>query len=168
MVYWFGRFSLVGFCFIKFLCWNVCWLAGSWMLDSWHFCNQFSGLWCPWVSFGMLGASTLASWGTLGRSWDDPGTLEGTRKDPVGSRLGFYRFFDDFGDPFWELFGHFWIKKEVFFISISRLFFLLVFGSKFRCLGLKNMHLAWEVLQKSTSVKIGFLMIPGSIFHDFG
>ena len=37
---------------------------------------------------------------SLGRSWDDPGTLEGTRKGPVRSRLGFYRFFGDFGDPF--------------------------------------------------------------------
>ena len=63
------------------------------------------------MSFGMLGASTLASRGTLGRSrddpgtilggsWDDPGTLEGTRKDPVSSRLGFYRFFVDLGDRF--------------------------------------------------------------------
>ena len=30
------------------------------------------------------------------------------------------------------------------------------------------MHLAKEVSQKSTSVETGFLMIPGSIFHDFG
>ena len=29
----------------------------------------------------MLGASTLPSWGTLARSWDDPGTLGSTRKD---------------------------------------------------------------------------------------
>ena len=32
----------------------------------------------------------------------------------------------------------------------------------------KNKHLAREVLQKSTFAEIGFLMIPGSIFHDFG
>ena len=38
--------------------------------------------------------------GTMGQSWDDPGTLGGTRKGPVRSRLGFYRFFGDFGDPF--------------------------------------------------------------------
>ena len=36
----------------------------------------------------------------LGRSWDDPGALEDARKDPVRSRLGFYRFFVDLGDPF--------------------------------------------------------------------
>ena len=35
-----------------------------------------------------------------GGPWDDPGTLEGTRKDPVRSRLGFYRFFVDLGEPF--------------------------------------------------------------------
>ena len=69
--------SLSVFCFASTVCWSVCWLAGSWMLDSWHFCNQFSGLWCPWVSFRMLGASTLASWGTLRRSRDDPGTILG-------------------------------------------------------------------------------------------
>ena len=105
----------------------MCWLLDA---GSWHFCNQFSGLWCPWVSFGMLGASTLASWGTWddpgtipGRSWDDPGTLEGTRKDLVSSRLGFYRFFVDLGDPCWEFFGYLRSTRNEFFISISRSFF---------------------------------------------
>ena len=107
----------------------------------------------------MLGASPLASWGTLGRSWgdpgavlgrswDDPGTLEGTRKDPVRPRLGFCRFFDDFGDPFSQLFGHSWTKKEDLFISISRLLFLLVFGSKFRCLGLEKHAFGMEGIAK--------------------
>ena len=148
MAFWCGRFSLVGFCFITLLCWNVCWLAGSWMLDFCQFCNQFLGLWCLWVSFGMLGASTLASWRSLGRSWDDPGTLEGTRKDPVRSRLGFYRFFVSFGNLFWELFKYFWIKETVFFISISRLLFLLVFGSKFGCLGLEKQAFCMEGIAK--------------------
>ena len=31
----------------------------------------------------------------------------------------------------------------------------------------KTKHLAREVLQKSTFTQIEFLMIPGSIFHDF-
>ena len=54
----------------------------------------------PMVVIWLLGASTLASWGVLGRSWDDPGTLEGTRKDLARSRPVFYRFFADLGDPF--------------------------------------------------------------------
>ena len=90
------------------------------------------------MSFGMLGASTLASWGTLGPSWDGPGTLEGTRKDLVRSRLGFYRFFVDLGDPFKKIFGYIWTGKHDFFICISRLFFLMIFGSESGCLGLEN------------------------------
>ena len=35
-----------------------------------------------------------------GGPWDDPGTLGGIWKDPVMHRLGSYRFFVDFGDPF--------------------------------------------------------------------
>ena len=50
--------------------------------------------WC--LYFGVLEVPGTI----LGRSWDDPGTLEGTRKGPVRSRLGFYQFFGDFGDPF--------------------------------------------------------------------
>ena len=47
----------------------------------------------PMGVIGMLGASTLASWRSLGRSWDDPSTLEGTRKGLVCSLIGFDRFF---------------------------------------------------------------------------
>ena len=86
----------------------------------------------------MLGASTLASWGTLGRSWDDPGPLGSTRKDTLRSRLGFYRFLVDLGDPFREIFGYIWTEKHVFFIFISRLLFLMIFGSESGCLGLEN------------------------------
>ena len=50
--------------------------------------------WC--LFFGVLGVPGTI----LGRSWDDPGTFEGTRKGPVRSRLGFGQFFRDFGDPF--------------------------------------------------------------------
>ena len=114
------------------------------------------GFCCPWLLFGCLAPLLWLP----GGPWDDPGTLEGTRKDTARSRHGFYRFFDDLGDPFWEFFEHFWTKKKVFFISISRLFFLLVFGSKFGCLGLEKQAVGTE--------EIGFLVIPESIFHDFG
>ena len=40
------------------------------IVDSCYFCKQILDFWGPNLSFGMLGASTLASWGTLGRSWD--------------------------------------------------------------------------------------------------
>ena len=66
------------------------------------------------------------------------------------------------------MFEYIWIEKHFLFISIFMLFFLMIFGSESGCLGLENMHLAKEVLQNSTSVEIGFFMIQGSIFHDFG
>ena len=129
----------------------MCWLAGSWMADSWHFYKQISGLWCPWVSFGMLGASTLASWGTLGRSWDDPGTLGSTRKDTVRSRLGFYRFLNDLGDPFREIFGYIWTENMIFSYLFPGLLFLMILGSESGCLGLEN-----QAFGKGGIAKINF------------
>ena len=76
--------------------------------------------------------------GTLGRPWDDPGTLGSTRKDIVRSRLGFYRFLFDLGSPFKEICGYNWSEKHDLFISISRLFFLMVFAFESGCLGLEN------------------------------
>ena len=91
-------------------------------------------IWHAWcLYFGVLGDPGTI----LGRSWDDPGTLEGTRKDPVSSRLGFYRFFVDLGDPFWELFAYFWTKK-IFCHIYFQVAFLMIFGFKFGCLGLQK------------------------------
>ena len=102
-------------------------------------------IWHAWcLYFGVLGDPGTI----LGRSWDDPGTLEDTRKDPVSSRLGFYRFFVDLGYPFWKLFGYFWTKQEYFFISISRLLFLMIFKSKFGCLGSEKQAFGMEGIAK--------------------
>ena len=88
------------------------------------------------------------SWGTLGRSWDDPGTLEGTRKDPVRSRLGFYRFFVDLGNPFREIFKYVWSEKHGFFTFISRILFLMILGSESGCLGSENQAFGKEGIAK--------------------
>ena len=122
-------------------------------------------IWHAWgLYFGVLEVPGTI----LGRSWDDPGTLEGTRKGPVRSRLGFYRFFGDFGDPFRELFGTFGQKKQFFSYLFPGCFFCWFLDLNLGVEDWKNKHLARKVLQKSTFVEIGFLMIPGSIFHDFG
>ena len=76
-----GHFKVQAWIFTDFL-----WILVP-MGVIWH-------AWC--LHFGVLGDSGTI----LGRSWDGPGTLEGTRKDLVGSRLGFYRFFVDIGDRF--------------------------------------------------------------------
>ena len=87
-------------------------------------------------------------WGTLGRSWDDPGTLGTTRQDTVRSRLGFYSFLVDLGDPFREIFGYIWTEKHDFFTFISRLLFLMIFGSESGCLGSENQAFGKEGIAK--------------------
>ena len=52
-----------------------------------------------------------------------------------------------------------------FVMHVSRLLFLMVFGFESGC---KTKYFAREVMQKSTFAEVGILMIPGSIFHDFG
>ena len=78
----------------------------------------------------------VPSWESLGRSWDDPGTSGSTTKGTVRSRLGFHRFLVDLEDPFRQIFGYIWSEKHDFFIFISRLLFLMIFGSESGCLGL--------------------------------
>ena len=106
-------------------------------------------------------------WGTLGRSSDDPWKLGTTRQDTVStrqdtvrSRLGFYRFLVDLRDPFREIFGYIWTEKHDFFWWF--------WGLNLGVWDRKIKHLTRKVLQKSTFAEIGFLMFPGSIFHDFG
>ena len=79
------------------------------------------------MSFSMLGTSTLPSWGTLGRSWDDSGTLGSTRKDTVRSRLGLYRFLIDLGDPFREIVGYIWTEKH----GLFHVYFQVAFSDDF-------------------------------------
>ena len=67
------------------------------------------------------------------------------------SRLGFYQFLVDLGDPFREIFGSIWTEKHDFFIFISRLLFLMIFGSESGCLGLEN-----QAFGKGGIAKINF------------
>ena len=63
--------------------------------------------------------------------------------------------------------GTFGPKKQIFSYLFPGCFFLMILGLILGVWDCKNKHLATEVLQKSTFAEIGFLMIPGSIFHDF-
>ena len=90
----------------------------------------------------------VSSWGTLGRSWDDPGTLGTTRQDTVRSRLGFYRFSVDLGDPLREIFGYIWTEKHDFFTFISKLLFLMILGSEPGCLESENQAFGKESIAK--------------------
>ena len=54
--------------------------------------------------------------------------------------------------------------KSVFVHACLQFFFLVSFLDAWDW---EDKHLASEVLQKTTFAEIRFLMIPGSIFHDF-
>ena len=67
---------------------------------SWH-------LWYPDLSFGMLGGLTLASWGTLKRSWDIREHNKGHSE--VLARI--LSIFNGFRDPILTVFYVPWTKK---------------------------------------------------------
>ena len=75
------------------------------------------------------------------------------------SRLGFYRFLVDLGDPFKEIFGYIWIEKHDLFESIFMLSFLMIFGSESGWLGLEN-----QAFGKGGIAKINFC--TNLISHD--
>ena len=92
------------------------------------------------------GASTQASWGTLGRSW----------------AIGEHKIFI----AFWWFLGWVpWTKHVYLFMLVSRFLFLMIPGFVWDW---KIKHLAGEVPQKATLAELGILMIPVSIFMIFG
>ena len=130
------------------------WPWDQFWCGSWHF-------WYPNLLFGMLGGFTLASWGTLGRSWD---TGE-HKKGQFEVQAWFLLIFGASGDPIWKLFGYLGPENVHFVMHVSRLLFLMVFGFESGC---KTKHFAREVLQKSTLQKLEFSWFQGRFFHDFG
>ena len=65
------------------------------------------------------------------------------------SRLGFYRFLVDLGDPFREMCGYTLTKKHGFFTFVSRLLFLMILGFESGYLGLENQAFGKEGIAKS-------------------
>ena len=117
--------------------------------------------WC--LYFGVLGESGKI----LGRPWDDPGTWEGTRKDPTRSRLGFYWVFDDLGDSFWDFFGHFWIKKTFLHIYVE-VVFSDSFGFEIGWLGVQKQVSGIEDIAKSNFCRNWISNDTWVISYDFG
>ena len=63
--------------------------------------------------------------------------------------------------------GIFGVSNKIFSYLFPGCFLCWFLGLNFSVWDWKNMRLALKVLQKSTFAEIGFLMIPGPIFHDF-
>ena len=96
---------------------------------------------------------------------DDLRTQGSTTKDTLRSRLGSLSIFAGSRVPF-KGFQYLGQKKVYLFMLASRSLFLMILGLDLDVWDWKTKHLARDVLQKSTSAEVGFLMIPGSIFHD--
>ena len=72
------------------------------------------------VSFGMLVAPNLAPWGTS----SDAGGLGSTRKETLGSRLGFLSILEGFRGRHLDVFGQLWHNNSVFLacVFVSHIF----------------------------------------------
>ena len=101
------------------------------IVDSWHLWKRISGFCCLHfvkLSFGEPGASTLASWGTLGRSWDI------YKKEQLEVQpWSFIDFLLGLGTFFWKLSGYLALGKVYFVMLVSTFLFLLTFGSNSGC-----------------------------------
>ena len=66
--------------------------------------------------------------GSLGRSWDDPGTLGSTKKDALKSMLRFYRYLADFGFTA-PVLKALWVPSDQ--AKTFHIYFQVVFSSDF-------------------------------------
>ena len=69
----------------------------TFLTHNYHFGHRYGRFWCPEPVIWQAGCSTLAPWGTMGRS---RGTWEHTKTRPWDPGLDFNRFWVDFGTPF--------------------------------------------------------------------
>ena len=91
---------------------------------------------------------------------DHPGTM-GARLDKKLPVTGFKSILSDFGIGFYQSLGPKCIKFLFIFRLISRLFFLAISDSNFRCVGLQNLVFALKVFQTSTFRGNRFQRISG-------
>ena len=100
---------------------------------------------------------------------DDPWPPGSTRKDTLRSRLGFVLIFGGIRDPMLKTFlGSLDKKRCILSCLLPARFSDDFLGVNLDVWDWKTKHLALEVLRKATFAEIGFLMIPGPIFHDVG
>ena len=118
----------------------------------------------------MLGASILASWGTILETVGAAGrTCEGSG---VEIRLMLWRF----GTPFWKLFGHRGLNFCLFFWLVSRSFFWPIHVSKSGCLGTLKQGFRFESIAKNSlsqefnsgDIRLHFFCFFGLLFMTFG
>ena len=126
--------------------WEACWFVGVWSLfflnssaemcagslvsgcwfpdhifsNNFDFGNGYCHFWCPKPVFWH---ALCLHFGTLGDHGTIQGHLGAQEKRFWGPGLDFYRFWVDFGTPFWLLFGSLGAKLVFFFKLVSSSFF---------------------------------------------
>ena len=140
-------------------------LAGCWILGMFATSSQVYG------AHGCHLACLVPLLWRPGGPWDDPGSILGHWRAQGralwGPGLDFIDFLVILGTHSESFFGTFGQKKQFFSYLFPGCFFCWFLGLNLGVRACKNKHLAWKVLQKSTFAEIGFLVIPGSFFHDF-
>ena len=134
--------------------------------DSWHYCKRILAflvrtpvIWHAWwFHFGVRGnpRTILGHWGAQQRTlW--------------GSGLDFYRLLVDLGTPFWQLFGYLGPNNMYLFMLVSRLRFLMVFGSGSGCLGIGKPSIRHGMYCKNQfSQKLYFSWFQGPFWVSLG
>ena len=119
---------------------------------GWHWDSFSCGSWHLWylnLCFGMLGGFTLASWRTLGRSWDIGEHQKGHFEVQASV---FVELLWIQGPNFESFLGT--LENVYVAMIVTRLLFLIFFGSESGCSGLENYAFCKEVLQKSIFAEV--------------
>ena len=128
-------------------------------------CGHF---WCPKLSFGRPGGSILAPWGKL---WHLGGALGGhrsSRKDILGSRVGFLLILGGFRDPILRAFLVLWSNTGVFFSCLFPGSFLLIFWYESGRMELEKQAFGVRGCAKTNlSQMSGFCRFQGQFFMFF-
>ena len=99
-----------------------------------HICKRIWDVWCPNLLFGMPGASTLVSWGTLGRSWETGEHKKGHFEVQAWIFIDLLMNFN---------------SKSYILSCLFPVLFLMFFGSASGCLGLENQAFGKRCIAKT-------------------
>ena len=152
----FLHFVAVFCCFRKFLCWNVCWLAGFWMLALEAFFELGCYFQSQGMSFGKPCASIFALCGTIFSPWGHLGRFQEQQEGHMGSRIGFLAILKYFWDTILTAFRAPRAKHTVFFLGL----FPCHFRHGFRVgtqTPVENLVFILKVLQKKILSQKSFL-----------
>ena len=172
MACWVVRFSVFGGRFIQFLCWNVCWLAGFWMLvlKAFFILEQEKVIIFS-VQNSDLGGPVPPSWHLCRPFWHIGGT-RASREQQEGHMGVWNRSFNDFGMifvPHFDSFAGTEGQKYGFAFGFVSIWLLApnLNPKSGHPLGIWKLGFRKESLQKNTSRRIQIVADFGVFFTYF-